>query len=112
MYAMHTATRAKDVEHLKFMEELFPEEDEALENWIRRTARHVHKLTEYAFHQHIYGTKRTWACHESSRYCFICVLSQMLETLRNCSMDMIEHIDTPLKWYKDGKNFKLKPIKS
>ncbi len=110
MYAMHSTVRARDIEALKYMEELFPEENEPMENWIRRTARHVHKLVEYAHHQHVYGTKRTWSCHESSRYCFICVLCQCLENLRNCSMDMMEHTKSPLKWCKIDGEFRLKPM--
>lgn len=90
MYAMHTATRAADVEALKYFEELFPVQNEELESWIRRSAVHVHKLTEYAYHHHIYGTKRTWSCHESSRYCFICTLSTLLQVIRNMAMDIIE----------------------
>ncbi len=111
MYAMHTAIRSRNIEELKYMEELFPEDGEHLDTWIRRTARHVHKLTEYAYHQHIYGTKRTWSCHESSRYCFICTLSQMLDILRNMALDILElGIKTPLKWIKQQDVFRLTPI--
>ncbi len=120
MYAMHTPIRAKDIEQLKYMEELFPEEQEHLDTWLRRTARHVHKLTEYAYHQHIYGTKRTWACHASSRYCFICVMSQLLQNLRNMALDIMDYIQTPLMWVKEIEKdigdrgsigtFRLKPI--
>ncbi len=110
MYAMHSTVRARDVEALKYMEELFPEENEPLEVWIRRTARHVHKLVEYAHHQHVYGTKRTWSCHQSSRYCFICVMAQMLETIRNVSMDLLDVVDKPLKFVKIGDEFRLKPL--
>ncbi len=110
MYAMHTTVRARDIEHLKYFEELFPEEQEPLEIWLRRTARHVHKLVEYAQHQHVYGTKRTWSCHESSRYCFICTLCSMVENIRNTSMDMLEHVKIPLKFERIGDTYRLKPI--
>jgi len=110
MYAMHTATRARDVEAMKYFEELYPENGEHLDTWIRRSARHVHKLSEYAYHQHIYGTKRTWSCHESSRYCFICTMASFIEVLRNMAMDMLEHLKEPLKWVVSEGNFNLKPI--
>jgi len=120
MYAMHKPIRSKDTEQMKYFEELFPEEEEELETWLRRTARHVHKLTEYAYHQHIYGTKRTWSCHESSRYCFICTLSNLLQNYRNMAQDMHQHIKTPLKWVRTTTEdigdrgtigeFRLKPI--
>ncbi len=112
MYAMHTTVRARDIEQLKYFEELFPEENEPLDIWVRRTARHVHKLTEYSQHQHVYGTKRTWSCHASSRYCFICTLCTMLDCIRNVSIDMIEHIDTPLKFVKLDGVYRLKPLQS
>ncbi len=111
MYAMHTTTRSRDIEQLKYFEELFPEENEPLDIWLRRTARHVHKLVEYSQHQHVYGTKRTWSCHASSRYCFICTLCQMIENLRNTSIDMLDHIKTPLKFVKIEDIWRLKPIK-
>ncbi len=111
MYAMHTTAQARDIEQLKYFEELFPEENEPLETWLRRTARHVHKLVEYSQHQHVYGTKRTWSCHASSRYCFICTLCSMLENIRNVSMDMLEHTNQPLKFTRINDIYRLKPIK-
>ncbi len=112
MYAMHASVRSRDIERLKYFEELFPEDQEPLAIWLRRTARHVHQLTEYAQHQHVYGTKRTWSCHESSRYCFICTLCSMVENLRNTSMDMLSLIDTPQKFVKDKQGFRIQPIKT
>ncbi len=110
MYAMHTPIRARNEEALKYLEELYPEDNEHLDTYIRRTARHVHKLSEYAYHQHIYGTKRTWSCHQSSRYCFICTQTSLVEILRNGAMDMLEHIKTPLKYVKEEGTFRLKPV--
>ncbi len=113
MYAMHTPTRAIDVERLKYFEEIFPVDGEENESWVRRTAVHIHKLTEYAYHHHIYGTKRKWACHESSRYCFICTLCNIIEVIRNMSMDMIElYPDEHLRWKlsndaKTGTQYRL-----
>ncbi len=110
MYAMHKTLRQNEDEHMKYFEELFPEPDEPLETWLRRTARHVHKLVEYSQHQHVYGTKRTWSCHASSRYCFICTLCNMLDTIRNVSLDMLPCVTTPLKFVIVDDIYRLKPI--
>ena len=63
----------------KFMKELQPIHGETILSWINRTDYAVKELIQYALHHHTFGTKKTWACHISSRYCIICVLCQQVE---------------------------------
>ncbi len=69
MYSMTSPLAyQRDTEARKYFEEILPLDKEQLDIWIERTAQHTVKLTEYSRNWHIYGTKKTWACHDSSRY--------------------------------------------
>lgn len=72
----------RDEEANRFFTEILPIDKEGIKVWLDRTAKHTVKLTEYSRHHHIYGTKRTWSCHTSSRYCFICTLCDFVDVLR------------------------------
>ncbi len=100
MFAMTTPRMyQRDSEEHKYFEEILPLDKEKLDIWIRRTAQHTVKLTDYARYQHIYGTKRTWSCHDSSRYCFICTLCDFVDILRCLAVSIMEKFpDTPLIW--------------
>lgn len=65
-----------------YFQELLPVNDEELITYFERTSQQAQKLIEHSIFHHLYGTKQTWSCHTSTRYCFICTLCQQVETLR------------------------------
>ncbi len=77
----------------KFMEELMPVDKETLLNWYHRSEIAEDKLCEYSIQHHIYGTKKTWTCHDSSRYCFICTLVQYVNSHRIINSSLSNLID-------------------
>ncbi len=81
-YSRTSAIRPQNVQERKIMEELHPINNELLITFIERTAKAEEKLTEYALNHHVYGTSKTWSCHTTSRYCFICVMSQFIDVNR------------------------------
>ncbi len=94
-----SVVREEKRDEVKHMSSLFPVHGEKLESWIRRTARDTLELTENARYHHIHGTKSTWACHTSSRYCFICVLSDFVDILRCMALSYMElELKTPPIW--------------
>ncbi len=110
MFAM-TSPRMyqRDSEENKFFDEILPVDKELVSVWIERTLLHTTKLTEYSRYQHIYGTKRTWSCHESSRYCFICTLCDFVDVLRMMAGSFMKCCpNTPMVWVisasKDGRS--------
>ncbi len=90
----------RDVEANKFFDEILPIDKELVSVWVERTSSHTVKLTEYSRNQHIYGTKRTWSCHDSSRYCFICTLCDFVDVLRMMAISILDlDLSTkPLVW--------------
>jgi hypothetical protein len=87
-YAMTARINRTSAEDRKIMEELLPIDGEPLDNYIERTNIAEQKLTEHAIQHHLYGTKRVWSCHTSSRYCFICTMAQYINTTRSILMMM------------------------
>lgn len=82
-YAMTARiNRGVSPEERHIMEELQPMDEELLSNYIKRTEIAEHNLCKYSIQHHLYGTKKVWACHTSSRYCFICVLVQFVNVTR------------------------------
>jgi hypothetical protein len=81
-YAMTARINRTSSEDRKIMDELLPMDGELLANYIKRSDIAASKLTKYSVNHHLYGTKRVWSCHTSSRYCFICTMAQSLEVLR------------------------------
>ncbi len=66
----------------KYMEELHPLDGERLQDFFKRTSKHIQQLNEYSSQHHLVGTKKgAWQCHTSSRYCFICVQIQLTNLL-------------------------------
>ncbi len=87
LYALTSnINRQEDSSAVKHFSSLFPVEGEKLQSWVRRTARDTLELTENARYHHIHGTSKTWACHTSSRYCFICVLCDFVDILRSMAL--------------------------
>lgn len=81
-YAMTSRINRTSAEERKIMEELLPIDGESLDNFVKRTAIAEQKLVEHAVAHHLYGTKRVWSCHTTSRYCFICTMAQFIECTR------------------------------
>lgn len=81
-YAMTARINRTSSEDRKFMEELMPVNGELLITYIQRSEIAEQKLIEHSIQHHLYGTKRVWACHTSSRYCFICTMAQFLNVNR------------------------------
>ncbi len=100
MFALTTPRMyQRDSEANKFFDEILPIQGELLSVWIERTSVHTMKLTEYSRNQHIYNTKRTWACHDSSRYCFICTLCDFVDVLRMMALSFVKCMpNTSLIW--------------
>ncbi len=89
LYALtQSINRQEERDAVKHMSSLFPVDGEKLDSWVRRTARDTLELTENARYHHIHGTSKTWACHTSSRYCFICVLCDFVDILRCQALSM------------------------
>jgi hypothetical protein len=81
-YAMTSRIRRADPQQRKIMEELMPVDEELLLTYIKRTDIATNELCKYGVHQHLFGTKREWSCHTTSRYCFICTMAQFIDTMR------------------------------
>ncbi len=82
-YAMTSRINRTSAEERKIMEELLPVDGELLTTYIQRTDIAESKLCEHSIQHHLFGTKRTWSCHTSSRYCFICTLAQYINVNRS-----------------------------
>ena len=89
-YAMTARLSRTSSEDRKIMEELLPINEEPLWNFIKRTEIAEQKLVEHAINHHLYGTKRVWSCHTSSRYCFICTMAQYINVTRSLFLSMPE----------------------
>ncbi len=92
----------------KYMEELYPINKEPVDTWIQRTSIASKKCCEHSYAQHLFNTRKQWACHTSSRYCFICVMIQQIEMLRILAISLTEMLSLhDYCWYvteKDGGN--------
>lgn len=89
------------------MEELHPVDGEQLLTFMSRTEKAISNLTEYSNNQHIYNTSKTWSCHTTSRYCFICVSNQYISVLRSIiellpEMVMLEQVHIKLHEIPNG----------
>ncbi len=81
------------------MIEFLPVDGENCMSWQRRTAQAAYKLTEHSRYYHVYGTSKTWACHTTSRYCFICELCNFVDMLRTFINSLDELIPlSSLNW--------------
>ncbi len=65
----------------KFMEELYPVNDETVSTYLKRTEIASDQLIQSSMHKHIFGGRKPWPSHTSSRYCPVCTLCQFVETL-------------------------------
>ncbi len=97
----------------KQMAEFLPVHEEYVTSWMRRSASASHKLTEHARYHHIFGTSKTWACHTSSRYCFICELCNFLDMMRTLILSLTTLTDlSKLQWSvnesDEGTKYSLK----
>lgn len=91
-YAMTQRINRGSSEERKIMEELLPVSGEKLTTFLKRTEIGEQKLIEHSIQHHLYGTKRVWSCHTSSRYCFICTTSQYLNVNRSLFISLQELI--------------------
>lgn len=92
-YAMTARINRTSVEERKIMEELLPVDGELLTTYIKRSSVAEQKLTEHSIQHHLYGTKKVWACHTSSRYCFICTMAQYVNVHRALWNSLADVID-------------------
>jgi hypothetical protein len=92
-YAMTARISRTSSEDRKIMEELLPIDGEPILNFIQRTDIAESKLTQYSVQHHLYGTKRVWSCHTSSRYCFICTMAQYINVNRAIYKSLSEITD-------------------
>ncbi len=76
-----TARIYRNSDDQKFMEELFPVQDEELSTYISRTATASNKLIEHSMYKHIYGGRKPWPSHTATRYCPVCTLCQFVTNL-------------------------------
>ncbi len=66
----------------KFMEEFYPIEQEQVSTYISRTNLASTKIVQSSVYKHLYGGKKVWPCHTTTRYCPVCILAQQVEILR------------------------------
>jgi hypothetical protein len=92
-YSMTARINRTQSSDRKIMEELLPINGEPILTYLARTDIAETKLTEYSIQHHLYGTKRVWSCHTSSRYCFICTLAQYVNTNRTLFKSLKDIID-------------------
>lgn len=81
-YSRTSRIHKQNPQERKIMEELHPIDGELLITFLQRSEIAEQKLTEYSYNQHIYNTSKTWSCHTTSRYCFICVMLQYVNVNR------------------------------
>ncbi len=75
--------RPLDKHEKKFLEELNPVNGESLITYMKRSDLSASNVCGYGHSQHLWGTsKGEWACHRTSRYCFICTQIQHIQMLR------------------------------
>ena len=74
--------RSAETEERKFVEEAWPVDKEPLTTWINRTSIHEKELIEHIMYKHIFGGKRPWPSHTTSRYCPVCVLAQFVNVTK------------------------------
>jgi len=91
-YSRHQHYQANDMER-KFMQEFFPIDKENLTNYISRTNLAAEKCIESSIYKHLYGGKKPWPSHTTSRYCPICILAQQVEQLRQLIISISENHD-------------------
>ena len=92
-YAMASRINRTDPAKRKIMEELHPHDGESLHSFLERSDTASQKVAEHGIYHHLFGTKKTWACHTTSRYCFICVLAQENECYRMLFQSLREEFD-------------------
>ncbi len=102
----------RDEESNKFFTEILPINNEEVAIWVQRTQIHTEKLTSYSRNHHIYGTKREWACHSSTRYCFICTLCDFVDILRSMALSYLDLYPKTLYWrVSESQVYRLSPTR-
>lgn len=98
LYAMTSSIHQQQQRNeIKHNNDILPIDRESLNIWLKRTIKSSMDLTEYSRNQHIHGTTKTWACHTSSRYCFICTLCDFVDILRIMAHGL-EDLGTSMQW--------------
>ncbi len=105
-----TARIYRNSDEQKFMEELFPQDNEELSTYISRTSTASNKLIEHSMYKHIYGGRKPWPSHTATRYCPVCTLCQFVNNLTDIIIAFSQYTDIskfrfniikdvdPLKW--------------
>ncbi len=94
-YARHQHYDPNSYER-KFMQEFFPIDLEPVSIYIARTNVQSEKIIQSSVSKHLYGGKKVWPCHTTSRYCPICILAQQVEQLRQIIISLSETQDMSL----------------
>lgn len=81
--------RNPDEAHL--MEEIIPIPNEELLTYVQRAYSSRRRQVEYLMHRHIYGTKRTWPCHTTTRTCPVCAMCQIANVSDSLIKALIEY---------------------
>lgn len=84
---------------MKLMDELHPIDGEKLLTYLKRTEIGEIELSTYSIAQHLWLTKKgVWACHSSSRYCFICNLVQF-NNVNRAIFETLQQLTDISKYY-------------
>ncbi len=85
-----TARINRHSDEQKFMEELWPVNGENCATYLARTSIASTELIKHAMHKHIYGGRKPWPSHTSTRYCPVCTLCQLVNTLTDILIALSE----------------------
>ncbi len=91
------------------LEELKPVENEELITWIQRTNLGINKSSEHGIYHHIFGTRKTWPCHTTNRYCIVCLPNQYINMQRRALLAIANKIDLKkFRYNQDSDTFETK----
>ncbi len=88
-----TARINRNTDEKKFMEEFYPVDKELMSTYIARTQTAENKLIEHSMYKHIYGGRKPWPSHSSTRYCLVCTLCQFVNIHRDIWISLSQIID-------------------
>lgn len=81
-YSTTSRINRSSPEERKFMLELIPINKEEMGTYLQRSEIADRELIKSAIYRHLFGTKKTWSCHTTTRYCIICTMAQELNVMR------------------------------
>ncbi len=77
----------------KFMAEFYPIDGETMDIYIARTQLAEEKLIEHSMYKHIFGGRKPWPSHTSTRYCPVCTLCQFVNIHRDIWLSLSQIMD-------------------